>query len=134
MAHGKVISVSVLNVLNTALMTAGSGYTFDEARGDRTFWGRVVESSVGAHLFNTATSDVRLHYWRDSPHEVDFVLERGPRLVAIEVKSGPRRGAPRGLETFAERFRPRRSLLVGEGGVPLHEFLAAPAGRWIEEA
>ncbi len=123
-----------LNVLNTALMTAGSGYTFEEARADRTFWGRVVESAVGAHLFNTATSDIRLHYWRDSPHEVDFVLRRGPRLVAIEVKSGPRRGAPRGLETFAERFRPRRSLLVGEGGVPLHEFLAAPAGRWIEDA
>ena len=122
------------NVLNTALMTAGSGYAFDEAKADRTFWGRVVESAVGAHLFNTAASDVRLHYWRESPHEVDFVLCRGPRLVAVEVKSGPRRGPLRGLETFAERFRPRRSLLVGEGGVPLPEFLAAPAGAWFEEA
>ena len=123
-----------LNVLNTALMTAGSGYTFDEARADRTFWGRIVESAVGAHLLNTATSDIRLHYWRDGPHEVDFVLRRGPRVVAIEVKSGPRRGAPRGLETFTERFQPQRSLLVGEGGdVPLHEFLAAPASHWVEE-
>ena len=122
------------NVLNTALMTAGSGYAFDEARADRTFWGRVVESAVGAHLFNTAASDIRLRYWRESPHEVDFVLCRGPRLVAVEVKSGPRRGPLRGLETFAERFRPRRSLLVGEGGTPLHEFLAAPAEAWFEEA
>ena len=122
-----------LNVLNTALMTAGSGYTFDEAQADRTFWGRVVESAVGAHLFNTATSDIRLHYWRESPHEVDFVLQRGPRLVGIEVKSGPRRGALKGLETFAEAFRPQRSLLVGEGDVPLHEFLTAPAGSWFEE-
>ena len=123
-----------LNVLNTALMTAGSGYTFDEARADRTFWGRIVESAIGAHLLNTATSDVRLHYWRDGPHEVDFVLRRGPRVVAIEVKSGPRRGAPRGLETFTERFRPQRSLVVGEAGdVPLHEFLAAPASHWVEE-
>ena len=127
-------SIPKLNVLNTALMTAGSGYTFDEAKGDRTFWGRVVESAVGAHLFNTATSDIGLHYWRDSPHEVDFVLQRGPRLVAIEVKSGPRRGTLRGLETFTERFRPQRSLLVGEGGdVPLQEFLAPPAGRWVDE-
>ena len=123
-----------LNVLNTALMTAGSGYTFDEAKADRTFWGRLVESAVGAHLFNTATSDIRLHYWRDSPHEVDFVMRRGPRLVAVEVKSGPRRGSSSGLETFTERFRPHRSWLVGEGGVPLHEFLAAPAGHWFEEA
>ena len=123
-----------LNVLNTALMTAGSGYTFDEARADRTFWGRIVESAIGAHLLNTATSDVRLHYWRDGPHEVDFVLHRGPRIVAIEVKSGPKRGSPRGLDTFTERFRPQRSLVVGEAGdVPLHEFLAAPASHWVEE-
>lgn len=122
-----------LTVLNTALMTAGSGYSFEEAQADRTFWGRVVESAVGAHLLNTATSDIRLHHWRDGPHEVDFVLQRGPRLVAIEVKSGPRRGALTGLETFGERFRPRRSLLVGEGGVPLNEFLAEPAGQWFEE-
>ena len=46
------------NVLNTALMTAGSRYSFDEAKADRTFWGRIVESAVGAHLFNTAASDI----------------------------------------------------------------------------
>ena len=122
-----------LTVLNTALMTAGSGYAFEEARADRTFWGRIVESAVGAHLFNTATSDIRLYYWRDGQHEVDFVLRRGPRLVGIEVKSGPLRRSPRGLETFAERFKPQRTLVVGEGGVPLNEFLAAPAGQWCEE-
>lgn len=122
-----------LTVLNTALMTAGSGYAFEEARADRTFWGRIVESAVGAHLLNTATSDIRVHYWRDGQHEVDFVLRRGPRLVGIEVKSGPIRRSPRGLETFEERFRPQRILVVGEGGVPLNEFLAAPAGYWCEE-
>ena len=122
-----------LTVLNTALMTASSGYTFDEARADRTFWGRLVESAAGAHLINTATSDTDVHYWRDGPHEVDFVLRRGPEIIAIEVRSGPRRKSLRGLATFAERFRPRRTLLVGEGGVPLHEFLAAPADRWMEE-
>ena len=122
-----------LTVLNPALMTAGSGYSFEEAKADRTFWGRIVESAVGAHLFNTATSDIRLYYWRDGQREVDFVLQRGPRLVAIEVKSGPRRASPHGLETFEARFQPRRSLLVGEGGVPLNEFLTAPAGYWFED-
>ena len=123
-----------LNVLNTALMTAGSGYAFEEARADRTFWGRIVESAVGAHLINTATSDIRVYYWRDGQYEVDFVLRRGPRLVGIEVKSGPSPRSPRGLETFEERFRPHRILVVGEGGVPLNEFLAAPTGYWCEEA
>ncbi len=123
-----------LNVLNTALMTAGSGYSFAEAQADRSFWGRIVESAVGAHLFNTATPDVRLHYWREGSHEVDFVLQRGPRIVAIEVKSGAQRMSLGGMDEFERRFRPRCSLLVGEGGIPLNEFLTVPAHHWFEEA
>ena len=122
-----------LNVLNTALMTAGSGYSFVEAQADRSFWGRIVESAVGAHLFNTAISDIRLHYWREGSLEVDFVLQRGARIVAIEVKSGAKMGSLRGMEEFAGRFSPRRSLLVGEGGIPLNEFLTVPAHYWFEE-
>ena len=120
-----------LNVLNTALMTAGSGYGFAEARADRTFWGRIVESAAGAHLCNTATPGMGVHYWRDGLHEVDFVLKRGPHLVAIEVKSGPQRRSPRGLAMFAERFHAQRTLIVGDGGIPLNEFLVAPAERWL---
>ena len=123
-----------LNVLNTALMTAGSGYSFTEAQADRSFWGRIVESAVGAHLFNTATSDIRLHYWREGSLEVDFVLQRGTRIVTIKVKSGAKMGLLRGMEEFAGRFSPRRSLLVGEGGIPLNEFLTVPAHYWFEEA
>ena len=137
-AAGRRASSPKLNVLNTALMTAGSGYSFQEAMADRTFRGRIVESAVGAHLYNTAKSNVRLHYWRSDPHEVDFVLQRGPRLVAIEVKSGSARRGPTtelpGMRAFEGQYRPRRSLLVGEGGVPLEEFLARPAGHWLDEA
>ena len=127
-----------LNVLNNALMTADSGYSFAEAQADRTFWGRIVESSVGAHLYNTATQDIRLLYWRDGPREVDFILQRGPKLVAIEVKSRPsRRTDSQGLDAFAKRFRRSaavRCLLVGSEGIPLNEFLSAPAAAWFEEA
>ena len=126
-----------LNVLNNALMTADSGYSFAEAQVDRTFWGRIVESAVGAHLYNTAASDIRVRYWRDGVREVDFVLQRGPKLVAIEVKSGPpRRSDSQTLDAFAMRFRGSatvRCLLVGSGGVPLNEFLTAPAATWFEE-
>ena len=123
-----------LNVLNTALMTAESGYSFAEAQSDRTFWGRIVESAVGAHLHNTATSGIRIRYWRDRTGEVDFVLQRGPKLVAIEVKSGPpRRADSRALAAFAARFRRAKKLLVGDNGIPLNEFLTAPAATWFEE-
>ena len=122
-----------LNVLNTALMTAGSGYSFSEAQADRSFWGRIVESAVGAHLLNTATSDIRLYYWRDGQFEVDFVLGRGVRSIAVEVKSGVQRPALRGLAEFGRRFHPSRSVVVGEGGIPINEFLAVPAHTWFEE-
>ena len=122
-----------LNVLNTALMTAGSGYSFDEAQADRTFWGRLVESAVGAHLFNTASSDIQLHYWRDGSLEVDFVLQRGSQSIPIEVKSGLKMRPLRGMDTFKQQFSPRRSLLVGEGGIPLDKFLTVSAHQWFEE-
>ncbi|MGB1108774.1 MAG: ATP-binding protein, partial [Gammaproteobacteria bacterium] len=76
-AHRKRGSSPKLNVLNTALMSVASGYSFEQAKADRTFWGRLVESAIGAHLQNTASSDTRVSYWRASPYEVDFVLERG---------------------------------------------------------
>jgi len=53
-------------VLNTALMTAQSGLTLDAARANREFWGRLVESAVGAHLTNAAAGGLcEVFYWRD---------------------------------------------------------------------
>ena len=132
-AHRRRASSPKLCVLNTALMTADSGYSFDEAQADRSFWGRIVESAVGAHLFNTATPDISLHYWRESSDEVDFVLQRGPRIIAIEVKSGSKTFPLRGMSAFEQKFDPLRSLLVGEGNIPLDAFLTAPAHHWFEE-
>ena len=122
-----------LNVLNPALLTVSAGYSFDEAVTDRMFWGRVVESGVGAHLFNSAPSDISLHYWREGIHEVDFVLQRGRRIIAVEVKSGRRPKSLRGIEEFERRFAPWKSLVVGSGGIPLDEFLSVPADHWFHQ-
>ena len=43
-----------LQVLNTGLMTAVSGLSTEEARADLPFYGRLVESAVGADLANAA--------------------------------------------------------------------------------
>ena len=124
-----------LNVLNTGLMTALSGYSLEQALSDRTFWGRLVESAVGAHLHNTREISMRISYWRDDPFEVDFVVSQGPRVLGIEVKSSQRVRSLPGLAAFEKRFPRARTLLVGgRGGVPLNEFLAEPASYWIEEA
>ncbi len=134
-AVGRAQSHPKLNVLNTGLMTALSGYSLEQARADRTFWGRLVESAVGAHLHNTLEVSMRLSYWRDDPFEVDFVLSQGPRVLGMEVKSSTRVRSLPGLTEFRKRFSRARTLLVGgRGGVPLNEFLAKPASFWIEEA
>jgi len=135
-AHGQARqrgSSPKLQVLNTALMSALAGRTPAEARQDAEFWGRLVESCVGAHLLNTSTgSDRTVSYWRDRNLEVDFVLHRGKTVVAIEVKSGRRRESLSGMEAFAKRFKPRRVLLVGGQGIPLEEFLSRPAEYWLK--
>ena len=121
-----------LQVLNTALMTAVSGTTLAEARADREFWGRLVESAVGAHLANAAMrGECALHYWRERNHEVDFVVQAGRRLTAIEVKSGRAPQAHPGTAAFVQAFKPKRTLLVGGDGIALDDFLMRPVAHWV---
>jgi len=126
-------SIPKLQVLNTALMTAQSGLTFEDARADREFWERLTESAVGAHLSNAAAAGVcELYYWRERNREVDFVTRAGRVLTAIEVKSARARDAQPGLTAFSDAFKPKRSLLVGGGGIPVGDFLAKPVEHWIK--
>jgi predicted AAA+ superfamily ATPase len=121
-----------LQVLNTALLTALSGMTLQEAREDTEFWGRLVESAVGAHLANAAASGAcQLYYWRERQQEVDFVVRAGRRLIALEVKSGRSSLAHRGSAAFAMAFKPRATLLVGGDGIPVGEFLSRPVTDWF---
>lgn len=133
--HRRRASSPKLNVLNTALMSALSGYTFEEAKADRSFWGRLVESAVGAHLFNSGATTVRVHYWRDKKgREVDFVLTRRTKRTGVEVKSGALlRAGLGGLEEFGKQFGDAATMIVGEGGIPLSEFLSIPAREWLED-
>ena len=122
-----------LQVLNTALMTAGSGYgSLAKARANGEFWGQLVESAVGAHLANAATEGVcEVFYWRHNSREVDFVVRAGDFLTAIEVKSSRMRRAPAGMSAFVKNFSPDRTLLVGGDGIPVEEFLSRPVAHWV---
>jgi predicted AAA+ superfamily ATPase len=122
-----------LQVLNTALMTAQSSLSPEEARSDREFRGRLVESAVGAHLANAAASGTcDLFYWREQNQEVDFVIRAGRTVLAIEVKSGRAPDAFSGLAAFSEAFKPKRTLLVGADGISLDEFLTKPVEHWLQ--
>jgi predicted AAA+ superfamily ATPase len=128
-----LLSSPKLQVLNTALMTAGSGFSLAEARGDGEMWGRLVESSVGAHLANAAAAgECTLYYWRERGEEIDFVIRAGRQLVAIEVKSGRAPHAHRGVAAFSAAFKPQRTLLVGGDGIAIDEFLDQPVMHWLQ--
>jgi predicted AAA+ superfamily ATPase len=108
-----------LLVMNMALMTASSGRSLRDAQEDRDFWGRLVESAVGAHLLNTAEgARIEVFYWREGGREVDYVLRAGRRVIAVEVTSGRKKEALPGMDAFDKAFRPSRRLLVGGQGCP----------------
>jgi predicted AAA+ superfamily ATPase len=122
-----------LQVLDTALMSAQAGYTFDEARADPEYWGRLVESAVGAHLANAAAAGVcELYYWRERNREVDFVVRARRTLTAIEVKSGRASASLPGIAAFASAYKPKRKLLIGGDGIPVEEFLTQPVRHWVQ--
>jgi len=110
-------------VYNNALLSAQDNKTFSDIILNPKDWGRYVESSVGAHLINNSVSErYNLHYWRDSNKEVDYILEKNGKLIALEVKSG-KRAENAGMKSFADKFHPAKVLLVGTGGIPIEEFL-----------
>ncbi len=78
---------------------------------------------VGAHLLNASlTEDFRLFYWRQGNQEVDFVLEKGGKVIGLEVKSGSS-GETSGMQAFRDKFSPEKVFLVGKSGIPWPEFL-----------
>lgn len=114
-------------------MTAPLALPRCEAQADRTSWGRIVESAVGAHLANAQISgECSLYYWKDSNREVDFVVEAPHgRVTAIEVKSGTASGSSAGMDAFGNEHSPDRKLLVGGSGIDVEDFLSRQVSEWI---
>lgn len=130
--HRKRGSSPKLVTQNTALMSALSGISYKEAIHDRQYWGRLTESAVGAHLINdTKGKSINVYYWLNRNQEVDFVLESGKTVVAIEVKSSKKKYTLEGMEEFCKTFNVKRKLLVGGQGINIEEFLSSPVEKWI---
>ena len=111
-------------VHNTALISAQRSETMGEVVIRPEQWGRMVESAVGAHLLNRSpTGSFRLHYWRDGNDEMDFILERGGKVMGLEVKSGTSFKTPP-ISAFQKRVGPCKAFVIGETGIPWREFLA----------
>lgn len=87
-------------VLNQALTYA---YQPQERLTREPEWhGRVFESLIGAHL--SLLSDTELFYWKEGNDEVDYVVKRPEKTIAIEIKSGRRLRSGKGLHAFARQY------------------------------
>ncbi len=110
-------------VFNNALLSAQSELTFPEAVSNHREWGRFVESAVGTHLLNHSFAEgYKLYYWNENSQEVDFVLQKGSKVVAIEVKSG-KDSTNVGMAKFDSLYHPTALYTIGTDGIPLEDFL-----------
>ena len=120
----KYNSVPKFQVYNNALRNVYADEDYSDVIENPKSWGRYVESAIGAYLVSQAqVLDYKVYYWREKGDEVDFVLVRRRKKVAIEVKSG-RRTTNAGLAKFTGAYKPFRALVVGSGGLSFEEFLS----------
>jgi len=116
-------------VWNNALVTAMSHLSFNETRRRGDLWGHLVENAVGAHLLNGGLARSTC-YWHEAGAEVDYVVDRGSEVVALEVKSG-RRANSVGVAAFRRKYPETKLLVIGTGGIPLQRFFETAAESWF---
>jgi predicted AAA+ superfamily ATPase len=116
-------------VYNTGLLSAMRADSLASAKANKTEWGRVVESAIGAILLNKVSENgnITLNYFREKIDgeelEVDFVLRYGKQILGIEVKSGAAEPNMRAISVFKKRYPQADVLLVGDSGLPWQKFL-----------
>ena len=85
--------------------------------------GHLVESAVGASLLARGKEEgFSVYWWRERENEVDFVIEKGNALTAIEVKSGKLKNIKGSIE-FLKLHPKALSLIVGSEESSLEDFL-----------
>ena len=116
-------SIPKWNVYNTSFMSVKSDYSFENAVKSPDIWGRHVENAVGAYLLNEARiKNLNIFYWREGNYEVDFIIRKNKKIIALEVKSGNLK-LHKGLEEFNRKFKPYKSLLISSDSLSWKKFL-----------
>lgn len=120
----KRASIPKYQVYNNALLSVLSGLSFKEAVTDSKRWGQIFESAIGAYIISEAfVHRFEVYYWREGNDEVDVVLKKNQKIVAIEVKSNGETKTT-GMERFHKLFNPLATIVVGENGIQPELFLS----------
>jgi predicted AAA+ superfamily ATPase len=107
------LSAFKLYMSDVGLLTMKSGISqqtvLSAGETENTFLGAITENYVAAAL---ASKHYGLYYWTsDSQAELDFVLQIGDDIVAVEVKTG-RRIRSKSLGIFVEKYKPSYSIRI----------------------
>ena len=103
----KVISLdnSIINVVNNR--------NYGEVMRDLAYKGRLFENAVGSRLYWLAQEEGwEIFYWRERDFEVDYVLSKGDKIVAVEVKSGYPGKAQSALDVFARKYKNVKKIVI----------------------
>ncbi|MDR0646715.1 MAG: ATP-binding protein [Elusimicrobiota bacterium] len=111
-------------VFDTSLMTYSDGSARKRLLENQNDKGRLVESAVGAYLLaRSKEENFDVFWWRERNKEVDFILQKGKKITAIEVKSGRIKNIGGSLE-FKKLYPQAVSLIVGNANAQLEDFLS----------
>ena len=128
----KRASIPKYQVYNNALLSVLSGLSFKEAVTDSKRWGQFFESAIGAYIISEAfVHRFEVYYWREGNDEVDFVLKKNQKIVAIEVKSNGETKTT-SMERFHKLFYPLATIVVGENGIQPELFLSMDLRKFFE--
>ena len=108
---------------NSSLLSVYSRESFEEMTRNPEIMGRRVEQAVGAYLLNQSRLyNFNLLYWRDGNYEVDFILQKNKKFLAVEVKTGKIKHHT-GLEEFRKRYKPFKTILISDDSLSWKDFL-----------
>jgi len=118
-------------VFDTSLMTYVEGADRQNLLSNTVRRGHLVESAVGANLLaRSKVEDFEVFWWRERDKEVDFIIQKGSKLTAIEVKSGRVRNTGGGLD-FKHLYPDALSLVIGSANLSLEDFLTGKQQLFI---
>lgn len=108
---------------NTSFLSVYSNDYFESTLNKSELWGRRVEQAIGAYLLNQSRLyGFNVYYWREGNYEVDFVLQKGNKIITIEVKSG-NINFHKGLEIYKRKYKPYKSILISNDSLKWQDFL-----------
>ena len=129
-------SIPKLLVFDNAIISAMRGRDYKTTKADKVSWGRMVENAAGARLYLAVQAlGGNLFYWRERQLEVDFVIQVGSRIIALEIKSGADGKISNGINIFVRRYKNAEGIIVSnyknrvEGKIKqirLKDFFAEP--------